>query len=107
MLLAGSLRGTAWVGDADAPYPRADPGDAARLPADTWGTARLPVGVRLELIGDAGALEIDYRCATDELGYRGPGAGTAFSAWRGGVEVSTAPAKLAGGHRATGPARRR
>ena len=97
MLLPGALRGVAWPGDADTPYPRADPADAARLPADTWGTARLPVGVRLELVGDAAALEIDYRCATDELGYRGAGAGTAFSAWRGGVEVSTAPAELPGG----------
>ncbi len=97
MLLPGALRGVAWAGDADTPYPRADPADVARLPADTWGSARLPVGVRLELVGDAGALEIDYRCATDDLGYRGAGAGTAFTAWRGGVEVANAPADLAGG----------
>ncbi len=96
MLLAGCLRGIAWEGDAQTPYPRADPDDAERLPGDTWGTARLPVGVRLELVGDATSVEIDYGCATDELGYRGEGAGTTFSAWRGGQEIANAAAWVDG-----------
>ena len=96
MLLDDALRGAAWSGTATTPYPRSDPADD-RLPLDTWGTAQIPVGVRLELIGDASALEIDYTCATDDLGYRGEGAGTAFSAWRGDREIASAPAKVDGG----------
>jgi len=96
MLLTDALRGFAWPGDAQTPYPRADLLDD-RLPLDTWGTAQLPVGVRLELTGDAAALEIDYSCATDEVGYRGPAAGTSFVAWRGGREVAQASASLEGG----------
>ncbi len=95
--LLGALRGVAWSGDAQTPYPRADPADAARLPGDTWGAAMLPVGVRLELVGDAQAVEIEYACATDDLGYRGAGGGVAFSAWRGGREVGTAPVSVDGG----------
>ena len=94
--LLGALRGVAWTGDAQTPYPRADPADAARLPGDTWGTAMLPVGVRLELTGDARAVEIQYACATDDLGYRGEGAGTRFSAWRGGREVGSVPVSVDG-----------
>lgn len=97
MLLADALRGIAWTGDAETPYPRADPQDADRLPGDTWDTAQLPVGVRLELVGDAQALEIEYACATNDLGYRGHGAGTSFSAWRGDREVAVAAASVDGG----------
>jgi lysophospholipase L1-like esterase len=99
LLLQEALRGAAWpaaTSPGATPYPRSDPADD-RLPLDTWGTAQIPVGVRLELIGDASAVEIDYACATDDLGYRGDGAGTAFSAWRGDREVATAPAKVDGG----------
>ena len=38
------LRGNAWPGTDELPYPRADPADLDRLPGDTVGTARLPVG---------------------------------------------------------------
>ncbi len=96
MLLDDALRGAAWTGTAGAAYPRSDPADD-RLPGDTWGTAQIPVGVRLELVGDASGVEIDYTCATDDLGYRGEGAGTHFSAWRGERELSSAPASLGGG----------
>jgi lysophospholipase L1-like esterase len=97
MLHIDALRGSGWEGDAQTPYPRADPADYARLPGDTWGTALLPVGVRFELVGDASAVELDYACATGDLGYRGPGAGTAFSAWRGGSEIASAAAAIEGG----------
>jgi lysophospholipase L1-like esterase len=73
------LRGCAWPGTDDIPYPRADPTDLARLPGDTVASAQLPVGVRLELVGDAEVIELDYVTRTDDLGYRGPGAGTTFA----------------------------
>jgi lysophospholipase L1-like esterase len=82
------LRGNAWPGTDDLPYPRADPADLDRLPGDTAGTARLPVTVRLELVGTADALEIDYATATDDLGYRGDGAGRSFTLVTGDESVS-------------------
>jgi lysophospholipase L1-like esterase len=90
------LRGNAWAGTDDLPYPRADPADLDRLPGDTVGTARLPVGVRLELVGVAEALEIAYETRTDDLGYRGEGAGTAFTLVAGSDSVSV-PAALGAG----------
>ena len=83
------LRGNAWTGTDEMPYPRADPADLARLPGDTVGTARLPVSVRLELVGHAEVLELDYHTETDDLGYRGEGAGTAFTIVSG--DESTQP----------------
>ncbi len=86
------LRGNAWPGTDDLPYPRVDPADLDRLPGDTAASARLPVGVRLELVGAADTLELDYRTFTDDLGYRGEGAGTAFTVIAGDTSRST-PAK--------------
>jgi lysophospholipase L1-like esterase len=97
MLHEEALRGSGWEGDVQVPYPRADPADSNRLPGDTWATALLPVGVRFELVGDATSVEIDYVCATDDLGYRGAGAGTAFTAFRGGKQLSKAEASIHGG----------
>ncbi len=79
------------------PYPRADPRDASRLPADTWATATIPATVRLEFVGDASEIELGYETATDDMGYRGDGAGRAFELWRGGERVSDAPAVLGSG----------
>ena len=91
------IRGCAWEGTSDVPYPRADPADAARLPGDTWAAAQLPVGVRLEFIGDAPAVEIEYRTMTDDLGHRGEGGGRRFELWRDGLCVSAVPAVLGAG----------
>jgi lysophospholipase L1-like esterase len=91
------LRGCPWPAGAGVPYPRADPDDFTRLPVDTWGTAQLPVGVRLEFVGDASAVTITYRTETDNLGHRGPGAGSTFSLWRHGVHVDEQPAVLGKG----------
>ena len=91
------LRGAAWPSGAGATYPRADPADVGRLPADTWGTATLPVGVRLELVGDAVALDLTYVTTTEDMGYRGPGAGTTFTVWRDGQQVDEQPAALGSG----------
>ena len=65
-----------------SPYPRADPADIDRLPGDTWATAQLPVGVRLEFTGDASAVEIELHDRDRRPGYRGKGAGTHVRAWR-------------------------
>ncbi len=91
------LAGAAFPAGGGASYPRADPRGRDRLPADTWGTATIPVGVRLEFVGDAPEVEIGYVTLTGDLGYRGTGAGTAFSLWRGGVPVSEEPAAVGEG----------
>jgi lysophospholipase L1-like esterase len=91
------LRGVAFPGVRGAAYPRAKPGDAARLPLDTWAQARIPVGVRLEAVGNGGELEIVYRTQTDELGYRGDGAGRTFAVWRDGRLVDEEKADLGDG----------
>ena len=91
------LRGCAWGAVPGVPYPRFDPRDSSRLPADTWLCAQIPAGVRLELVGDATGLELDYTTATDDLGYRGAGAGTTFALWRGGEQVDERPAELGAG----------
>jgi lysophospholipase L1-like esterase len=91
------LRGCAFPGTEQVPYPRADPSDFLRLPGDTWASAQLPVGVRLELVGDAEAVELAYVTHTDQLGYRGDGAGRNFSLWRGDELLDEAPACLGTG----------
>jgi lysophospholipase L1-like esterase len=91
------LRGVPWPGDDRIAYPRAKPEDFNRLPFDTWWQAQIPVGVRLEFVGDAREVEINYRTRTDKLGPRGDGGGRAFSAWRGGTRIADAPAELGGG----------
>src|SRR5688500_1554048 len=55
------IRGQAWPGTPKVPYPRAKPSDAFRLPVDPWTQARIPVGGRLELVGDAEKVEISTR----------------------------------------------
>src|SRR5437660_43348 len=87
------LRGVAFPSTRSVPYPRAKPDP--RLPADTWAQATIPVGVRLELVG--GEVEIAYRTQTDDLGYRGDGAGRTFAAWRGGELVDEDKAELGEG----------
>src|SRR5271165_3702558 len=88
------IRGAAYLASGDVPYPRANPTDTARLPADVWQAASVPVGVRLELVGDAQAIDIAYRTTTSSLGYRGDGAGIAFSVWRSGRMVCEEEAVL-------------
>jgi len=95
------LRGCAFEGTPDVPYPRAGlapPGD--RLPADTLAAASLPVGVRFEWEGDARAVVVDYEARETDLGYRGDGAGRRFVLYRGLDRVDERPARL-GRHRVT------
>jgi lysophospholipase L1-like esterase len=88
------VRGAPYPAAGDVAYPRADPKDN-RLPQDTWAMACVPATVRLELVGSgAEAVEIGYRTATDELGYRGEGAGTTFALWQGDDPVDERPAEL-------------
>lgn len=80
------IRGQAWPGAPKAPYPRAKPQDAFRLPVDTWAQAQVPVGVRLELVGDATEIEISYETRSPDPGIRGEAVVT-FQLWRAGVPV--------------------
>src|SRR5258708_14187405 len=91
------LRGCAWRAGAGVSYPRADPRDFTRLPIDTWGCAQLPVSVRLEFVGDANEVSIRYRTETEDLGYRGDGAGRTFALWRDGEPGDDVPAALCAG----------
>lgn len=80
------IRGQAWPGTPKIPYPRAKPSDGFRLPVDTWAQAQIPVGVRLELVGDAEHVEISYETLGPDAGIRGE-AGITFQLWRGGAPV--------------------
>ncbi len=91
------LRGAPYPAAGEVPYPRANPTDTARLPSDTWHAAVVPVGVRLELVGDAEAIDIAYRTTSGNLGYRGDGAGITFSVWRAGRKVGEEEAVLGDG----------
>jgi lysophospholipase L1-like esterase len=53
--------------------------------------------VRLELVGDAQAVDIHYRTATGDLGYRGAAAGSTFTVFRGGQKVAEEEAVLGEG----------
>jgi lysophospholipase L1-like esterase len=91
------VRGAAYPSVGDVPYPRANPSDTARLPADIWHAATVPVGVRLELVGTAEAVDVAYRTTSGNLGYRGDGAGITFSVWRGSRKVCEEEAVLGDG----------
>ncbi len=91
------IRGVAYPAVGDVPYPRANPTDTARLPADVWHAASVPVGIRLEVVGDAQAIDVAYRTTTGNLGYRGDGAGITFSVWRGGRKACEEEAVLGDG----------
>jgi lysophospholipase L1-like esterase len=57
----------------------------------------VPAGVRLELVGDAQAIDLAYRTTSGNLGYRGDGAGIVFSVWRAGRKVCEEEAALGDG----------
>ena len=91
------VRGAPYPAFGDVPYPRANPTDTSRLPADVWHAATVPVGVRLEMAGDAEAVDVAYRTKTGNLGYRGDGAGITFSVWRSGHRICEEEAVLGEG----------
>jgi len=91
------IRGRAWPGTPKVPYPRAKPSDAFRLPVDTWAQAQIPVGVRLEFVGDAPEVEIAYETKSDNAGIRGEGGGITFQLWRDGSLVDEEKAAHPGG----------
>ena len=91
------LRGCVWPAASGVAYPRADPANARRMPRDTWAAAQVPAGVRLEMVGNATSIDVGYLTATDELGYRGSGAGCTFEVWRGDRHVDAQPAALGRG----------
>ena len=91
------IHGAPYPAYGDVPYPRSNPMDTSRLTADIWHAAVVPVGVRLEIIGDAEAVDIAYRTTTGNLGYRGDGAGITVSVWRAGHQVCEEEAVLGDG----------
>ena len=91
------LCGNAFAGNKKVPYPRASIQDTFRLPFDTWMQAQLPATVRLEIAGDASEITIDYETETEDLGYRGDGAGRTFALWRFLKPVSEEKAVLGRG----------
>jgi lysophospholipase L1-like esterase len=66
----------------------------SRLPVDTWTMARVPAGVRLEMVGDATEVEIRYRTEHPTTGYLGGDEGATFSLWRGDELVSDVNAEV-------------
>jgi len=78
------LRGAAWPGTRKVAYPRVNPIDRMRVPGDTWMMASIPVGVRLEIVGDASAVDITYRASVADGGNLAQAASTSFEAWTAG-----------------------
>ncbi|HVC71633.1 MAG TPA: SGNH/GDSL hydrolase family protein [Acidimicrobiales bacterium] len=91
------LRGCVFPAVTGAPYPRADPAGSDYLPADVWAAAQLPVGVRLELVGNARTIRVWYETTRASLGYRGESAGCSFVAYRAGQKVAVAEAVMGEG----------
>ncbi len=91
------LRGVVFPQFGSVTYPRADPSTAEFMPSDMWQAAQIPAGLRIEFLTGASTIEIGYRTETGNLGYRGEGAGTTFSAYRSGQKVSEAEAVLGDG----------
>ena len=75
------LRGNPFPSTRSVAYPRAKPGDG-RIPGDTWYTASFPIGVRLELDGDARAIRVDYSCRGADVTWVSEMRRT-FEVWRG------------------------
>jgi lysophospholipase L1-like esterase len=89
------LRGCAWPSAPGVPYPRAKPeGAMGRLPQDTWLMASIPVGVRLELVGDASEVTVGYHCVQEAFGYLGGGEGHSFVVYRDGQRLTEATAEV-------------
>lgn len=84
---ASFLRGNPFPATRSVPYPRARPGDG-RIPGDTWYTASFPVGVRLDIAGDAEAVEITYTCKGPDATWPGEG-GRSFECWRGDERLAS------------------
>ncbi len=91
------LRGAPYPAYGGVPYPRANPTDTSRLPADVWHASVVPAGVRIEVVGDAEAIDIAYRTSNGNLGYRGDAAGITFTVWRAGHQVCEEEALLGDG----------
>jgi hypothetical protein len=97
------LRGNPFPGNKHWPYPRFLIGDG-RLPGDSQYMGGFPVGVRLELQGDADEIEISYRCkhthavwAQEAGALWEAGSGRAFEAWDGDERLGIARAEVGEG----------
>jgi lysophospholipase L1-like esterase len=74
------------------PYPRADLDDI-RLPVDIGAAAGVPATVRLEITGDAEAVEVEYHTAQLPQGPQG----TTFSVWCGHEQLANVKAVVGAG----------
>ena len=59
--------------------------------------ASIPAGVRFEFTGAPDTIEVDYQTQTEDLGYRGEGAGTHFVLYRGTACIDAAKAGIGKG----------
>ena len=92
------LRGAPFPAGGGVPYPRAKPEvPLMRVPMDTWTMAKVPAGVRLELTGDAGEIEVDYATEQAAFGYLGGGEGGEFTVWDGDEVLASVPAEVGEG----------
>ena len=91
------VRGWVFAPAGTVAYPRLHPQESDQVPGDVWSAATLPVGVRIEVVGDATAVRLRYRTTTADLGYRGDGAGCTFVVFRSGRRIAEAPAVLGDG----------
>jgi len=83
------LRGIAYPPTGDVAYPRIRQLDASRLTGETWEAATCPVGVRLEMIGTARAVDVAYRTRRDDE--------AVFTMWRNGHQIDERKAVLGDG----------
>jgi lysophospholipase L1-like esterase len=91
------LRGNPFPPAGGVAFPRADPGDRARLPIGTWAAASAAIGVRLELVGDATSLAVGYHAGEPDVPTRAAVTGTEFEVWSGDRYLG-AVAAAAGDH---------
>lgn len=89
------VRGNPWPTTGKVPYPRAKPGDT-RIPGDTWYMATFPVGVRLELTGDADAVDITYECVRADV-TSADDSGSSFESWSWDHRLDVTPVTLGKG----------
>jgi lysophospholipase L1-like esterase len=82
------LRGVAFPASRGIPYPRLRVDDVG-IPQDVMLWSWMPIGVRLELIGDADALEVEFHLDGEDLGSWGDAAGTTFEIHRRGAVLDS------------------
>jgi lysophospholipase L1-like esterase len=93
-----------WLAATDVRYPRVRPGDS-RIPLDTFDAGTLPVGLRLEALSDARAIDIEVTSRGAAPGL--PEGQTSLELWADGSLIDVRPAPVGTGvvRLDTGPGR--